>query len=154
VTQEQAVQQGAHLQLLQNLIEQHAVVAYAEKLGIHAGPRQVADVIYQLAPVRSGVGGGFDRDAYQRLLQTYGYSDAEFAELQRGGIEMSMMSRAMTAGLRAPSSFGKLALAFESETRTVSMAVAPASLVGTIAPPTPAQLQAFYQDHAEQLRLP
>lgn len=154
VTQEQAVQQGAHLQLLQGLIEQHAAVAYAEKLGIHAGVRQVADAIYQLGAVRTGVGGGFDRDSYLRLLQNFGYSEPEFTTLQRGQIETNIMAQAMTAGLRAPTSFGKLALAFESESRTISMAEAPASLVGTVAPPTPAQLQTFYQDNAERLRLP
>src|SRR5262249_25464095 len=58
------------------------------------------------------------------------------------------------AGVRAPASFGKLALAFESETRVISMAEAPAAIIGAIAPPTDAQIQQFYQENAAALRTP
>jgi peptidyl-prolyl cis-trans isomerase D len=56
--------------------------------------------------------------------------------------------------VRAPSSFGAMALTYQTETRVVSIAEAPASAAGAIPPPNEAQLRTFYEESAEQLRVP
>ena len=154
ITKQQAIQQGFHLQLLDSLISRHALQEYAEKLGIHVGVMQVADAIRQMPAARGGLNGGFDQQTYSQFLRELGYSPVEFETEQRGALEMNLMMQALTAGIRAPASFGKLALAFDSETRVVSMAEAPGALVGNIPDPDATQLQAFYEDNRDAFRVP
>ena len=154
ITQAEAIEQGVHRRILESLIEQHAVRAYAEKLGIHASLQQIAESIRQMPATHGGISGTFDRATYVQLLQRFQYSEPEFEDEQRGFIETDMFGRAVTDGVRAPSSFGKLALAFSSEQRVVSVAEAPMALAGNVPNPDAQQLQAFYEDSREQLRVP
>lgn len=154
VTREEAIAQNVHRALLEQLIERAAMHSYAEKLGIHADPSQVAEAIRQIPGVRGGVAGGFDETSFDRLLQENGYSRGEFLQQARDDIAAGMVIRAMTAGVHAPASYGAAVLAFQSETRTISIAEAPLTLIGNLPPPTPEQLQAFYRENADNLRLP
>lgn len=154
ISQEEAIQAGLHRRILESLIARNAMYAYAEKVGVAASDRQVADRIRQIPNVLNPVTGAFDQDAYRQFLATLGYSQGEFEHDIRGDMTTQMLMGTLVAGVRAPSSFGELAFVYQGETRTVTIAEAPVSVVGTIAPPTEAQLQTFYQESAEQLRVP
>src|SRR5262249_25191172 len=65
-----------------------------------------------------------------------------------------MLMQSLTAGVRPPSSFTSLFIAFETERRTISLAEISAAQAGAIAAPTDQQIQTFYQEHREQLRTP
>lgn len=155
VTRDQAIAQNIHMALLEQLIERKGMHVYADKLGVKTDDHQVAEAIRNIPGLRSGVGGGFDEAAYARVLQEAGYaSTRQFEDEARGDIAAGMLVRAMSQGVRAPASYGALVIAFESETRTISLAEAPASLVGTIPQPTATQIQAFYEDNAQNLQMP
>ncbi len=154
ISQEEAIQAGLHRRILESLIARNAMYAYAEKVGVAASDRQVADRIRQIPNVLNPVTGAFDQDAYRQFLATLGYSQSEFEHDIRGDMTTQMLMGTLVAGIRAPSSFGELAFVYQGETRTVTIAEAPASVAGTIAAPTEAQLQTFYQESAEQLRVP
>lgn len=154
VSRSDAIGQGLHLQLLQNLIERRAVADYAKRLGIVASDAQVANAIREAHVAENPLTGTFDRGRYLQFLQEIRYSQPEFEQEQRNDIASTMVLDAMTTGTRAPASFGALLLAYESERRMISVAAAPAALVGNVAPPTDAQLQAYYQELAQALRTP
>jgi peptidyl-prolyl cis-trans isomerase D len=154
VTQQDAVDQGLHLQLLERLIGRRAIDAYAEKVGVSASNTMVANFIRQMPPVLNPVTGNFDEAAYDNLLNQLNFSRVEFEEEIRGDITRQMVLEPLLAGVRAPSSFGAAALAYEAETRVVTLAEAPASAAGTIPNPTEAQLQMFWEESQEQLRVP
>jgi len=154
ITQAEAVEAGYHLQLLEDMIARYAMYEYAEKLGVSAGDAMVARRIRELPPVTNPVTGQFDQGAYDAFLQQLRYTRPEFEETIRGDLTTNMLMEALIAGARAPSSFGAMVFTYETETRVVSIAEAPASAVGTIPPPNEAQLQAFYEENQERLRIP
>jgi peptidyl-prolyl cis-trans isomerase D len=72
----------------------------------------------------------------------------------RGDLIRQMLADAMTSGVRAPSSYGDLLYTYNAETRVVSVAMAMANTVGAIPAPTQEQLQTFWTDNQDALRLP
>jgi peptidyl-prolyl cis-trans isomerase D len=130
------------------------VGAYAEKIGVSASDAQVAERIRTFPTTLNPMTGQFDVTAYDRFLRQYGYSRPEFEAEMRNELTANMIFDAMTVGARAPSSFGKLVLAYESERRTVSLAEAPAALAGQIPAPNDAQIQAFYEENQANLQVP
>lgn len=154
ISQQEAVEAGVHLRLLEGLITRTAIYAYAEKLGVSASDALVAERIRQIPAVQNPLSNAFDEDSYLQFLNQYGYTQSEFEADMRGDLTSEMLRQALTIGVRAPSSFGALALAYESETRVVSVAEAGAGLVGRIPDPTEAQVQDFYEDNAAALQVP
>ena len=154
VTQQEAVENGLHMQLLDTLIARAALRSYFEKIGISASNAQVAERIRQLPPAINALTGTFDAGQYDRFLADYRFTRFEFENDVREDITAEMLVQAMTAGVRAPSSYGAAALAYESEMRVVSIAEAPMAAAGSIPPPTDAQLQVFYEENQEALRIP
>ncbi len=154
LTQQEAIDEGIHLRLLDRMIMRLALYNFSDRLGISASDADVAQTIRDIPAVTNPVTGAFDETAYARFLNELGYSRTEFENDIRGDITINMMMQALVTGVRAPSSYGALAVAYQAETRTVSIAEAPASAVGTIPPPTEPQLQAFWEENQERLRIP
>ncbi len=154
ISQQEAIDAGLHLRLLEGLINRVAMYVYAEKLGVSASDEQVADRIRQIPAVNNAVTGSFDQATYDAFLQQMGYSQNEFESDVRGDLTTQMLVQALAVGVRAPSSFGAMTYAYDAETRVVSVAEVPWAAVGQIPQPNDAQIQAFYEDRQEQLRLP
>lgn len=154
MSQTQAIEAGVHLQLLENMIARYALYEYAEKIGVSASDATVAQRIREIPAVSNPVTGEFDEAAYDGFLQQLGYARPDFEADIRGDLTTNMLMEALIAGTRAPSSFGALALAYETEQRVISLAEAPASAVGQIPAPTEAQLQTFWEESQERLRIP
>lgn len=154
ISQQEAVDAGLHLRLLEGMINRVAMYWFAEKIGVSASDAQVAARIREIPATHNAVTNAFDETAYDSFLQQLGYNRAEFEQDVRGDLTTQMLMESLASGVRAPSSFGALAYAYDAETRVVSIAEAPAAAVGTIPQPTEPQLQAFYEDNQQQLRLP
>ncbi|HET9230698.1 MAG TPA: SurA N-terminal domain-containing protein [Vitreimonas sp.] len=154
ISQSDAIEAGLHLQLLERMIARYAMLEYAEKVGVSVSNASVAEQIRQIPSVANPVTGAFDEAAYDAFLQQLGFSRTEFEEEIRGEATTNMVMEALIAGVRAPSSFGALAFAYETEQRVISLAEAPASAVGQIPAPTEAQLQTFWEESQERLRVP
>lgn len=154
LTRPQAVEANIPARILESLIERRAMHLYAQKLGVHGSNAQAAEQIRNLPAAQNQLTGRFDRDGYKRFLQEVGYSAGEFETELRNDIAAGQLMQAMTAGLRAPSSFGAMMLAYQSERRIVSVAEVSGSRAGEIPQPTPAQLQAFYEDNRAAFAVP
>lgn len=154
VSQQDAIDAGLHTRLLERIIGRNAVFVYTEKVGVSASDTLVADRIRQIPAVLNPVSGAFDETAYAQFLDQMRYSRRDFEEEIRGEITAQMLMSSLVAGVRAPTSFGALYYAYNAETRVVTIAEAPASAVGQVPAPTEAQLQTFWEENAERLRLP
>ncbi len=154
VSQAEAIEAGLHNRILESLIARTAVEAYAEKIGVSASDVMVAERIRTFPTTLNPMTGQFDRASYEQFLQQYGYSQPEFEREIRNELTANMLFDSLTLGARAPSSFGKMLLAYSSERRTVSVAEAPAALVGQIPQPNDAQIQAFYEENQANLQVP
>jgi peptidyl-prolyl cis-trans isomerase D len=154
ISQADAIEAGAHLQVLESMIARYAMHEYAEKIGVSAGDATVAQRIREIPSVMNPVTGQFDQPAYDAFLQELGYTGPEFEEDIRGDLTTNMLMEALIAGSRAPSSYGALAFAYETEQRVITLAEAPATAAGQIPAPTEAQLQTFWEESQERLRVP
>jgi len=154
ITQQEAIDGGLHNQILEGLSTRLSLYAYADKIGVSASNRQVGDAIREFPQVLNPVTRQFDPLAYQSFLRQIEYTQPEFENMMRGDMTNQMVMEALIAGIRSPSSYGALMLSYQTETRVVSLAELPASAVGAIAPPTDAQIQAFYAENAANLRVP
>jgi peptidyl-prolyl cis-trans isomerase D len=154
VTQQEAIDSGFHLRLLEGLIGRRATYAYATKVGVDASNRMVADRIREIPAVNNPVTGTFDQTAYAQFLQQLRYSQGEFEEDIRGDLTRNMLLSSLSVGGRTPTSYAALQYTYLAESRVVSIAQAPASAIGAIAAPTEEQLTQFYQEQRDNLRLP
>lgn len=154
LTQQEAIDAGMHTRLLESMIGRNAIYAYADKLRVSVSDAQVAARIREIPAVLNPVTGAFDETAYDSFLGQLRYSRADFEHDVRGDMTLQMLMDSLVAGTRAPSSFGALAVAYEGETRTISIAEGPAPALNSIQAATEAQLQTFYEESQEQLRLP
>ncbi|MBL8545192.1 MAG: SurA N-terminal domain-containing protein [Hyphomonadaceae bacterium] len=154
ISQQDAIDAGLHMRLLEGMINRVAMYVYAEKIGVSASDAQVAQRIRDIPAVHNAVTGEFDEQAYASFLTQMRYSRPEFEQDVRGDLTTAILLQSLMAGVRAPSSFGALTYAYDAETRVVSVAEAPASAAGAIPAPTEAQVQAFYEDNQQNLRLP
>lgn len=154
ITQQEAIEAGVHLRLLEGMISRFALYNYADKIGVSVSDATVAERIREIPAVINPVTGSFDESAYDAFLQQLRYTRQEFEQDIRGDLTIDMMMEPLAAGVRAPSSYGALAFTYQTETRVVSIAEAPASAVGAIPPPNEAQLQAFWEENQERLRVP
>jgi peptidyl-prolyl cis-trans isomerase D len=154
VTRQEAIEEGLHLRVLERMIGRRALDAYADRINVSASDAQVAEAIRQMQALRNPVTGAFDQTAYETMLSQLGFTRTEFEEEIRAEITRGMFMEALTVGSRAPSSFGAILFTYETETRIVSLAEASASAVGQIPAPNEAQLQAFWEENQERLRVP
>lgn len=154
ISQQDAIDAGLHTRLLEGMINRVAMYWFADEIGVSASDSQVAARIREIPATHNAVTNTFDETAYDTFLQQLGYSRSEFEQDVRGDLTTRMMMESLVGGVRAPSSYGALAYAYDAETRVVSIAEAPAAAVGVIPQPTEPQLQAFYEDNQQQLRLP
>lgn len=151
---QEAIDDGRHLQVLDALIGRRAVYAYVERLGVGVSDAQIAERIREIPAARNPVTDAFDANAYTRFLSEAGYTQTSFEDEIRGELSANMALEAMVAGARAPSSFGALALIFNTESRVISIAEAEGSVLDAVPPPTEAQLQEFYRESQARLRIP
>jgi peptidyl-prolyl cis-trans isomerase D len=80
MTQQEAVDQGLHLRLLEGIIARHAMTNYAEKLNVSVSNTQVAATIRDIPSVTNPITGAFDEAAYNNFLSQLRYGRGEFEE--------------------------------------------------------------------------
>ncbi|MGE0661786.1 MAG: SurA N-terminal domain-containing protein [Hyphomonadaceae bacterium] len=154
VSRQDAIDAGQHRRVLEGMIARLAMYWFADSIGVSTSDTQVANFIRNIPATRNAVTGNFDETAYSDFLQREGYSREEFEGVIRGDLTTEMVMQSMVAGVRAPASYGALLYTYTAEQRVVSVAEAPASAAGAIPQPTEAQIQAFWEDNQDNLRVP
>ncbi len=149
-----AIEAGLHLRLLDSMIQRRAMHHFAREAGVAVSDAQVAEALREIPAATDPITGRFNREAYFSFLNEVGYTPGEFETEMREDLAAGQLMQAATGGLRAPSSYGALILAFQSERRTVSVAEVTQARVGQIPAPTEPQVQAFYEDNAEAFKVP
>jgi len=155
MSSQDAIDQGGHLQLLENIIANRAINAYADHIGVSASDQQIGAMVRRFPALRNPITGQVDEAAYRQFLNDRNYpNEAEFLRDIRGDLTGNMILQSMVTGTRAPTSYGALILAFQSETRVVTIAEGTTATIGAIPQPNDAQIQAFYEDNQDGLRIP
>jgi len=154
ISKQEAVDANLHMRLINQLVNQRVFDALARRADVSASDSMVARSIQETPAFRNPVTGAFDAATYRSLLAQNRISTELYENDVRGEMVRNQLADALVAGLRPPSSFGRMAIAFESERRTISIAAITPDRVGAPPAPTDAEIEAFYKAQSESFALP
>lgn len=151
-TAEQAARQGLVEQLIDQMSGIEALEQFAERQKLaysdQAIDRQIAAIpAFQIA-------GRFDQTTYEQALAAQRLSDRELRQGLRGDALRQQLLVPVTYGTQAPRALGEPYASLLLEQRRGQVATVPAASIKDIAPPTDAQINAFYKANIGRYTLP
>ncbi|MDC7674805.1 peptidyl-prolyl cis-trans isomerase [Asticcacaulis machinosus] len=154
ITNEDAVNQGLHVRLLEEMASMESLSSYLEKSGIKPSAKMVVDQLRKYPMFFDSITNRFDEDKYTQFLGQQGLTNTKFEQLIRDDIAANHFGNAAAAGMKLPRVYGALAAAYGMENRDVSLFILSPANVEQPAQPNDAQLTAFYNENKERLRRP
>jgi len=155
LTYEEAVKEGLHVRIMEELADMDSVSAWLVKAGLRPSAKVVADQIAKYPIFFDSVTGKFDKAKYQEQLATQmKMSQSKFEQLINDDIANRQFIESATAGMKTPRIYAAMMSAYRVEARDVSFLVVTPDNVQTPADPTDAELKTFYDDNKERLRRP
>jgi peptidyl-prolyl cis-trans isomerase D len=153
LTSEQARAFGFDRQVLQQTLAEAALDEEARRLRLGQSTDETLKTIYN-DPNFKGVNGSFDPQRFQGLMRQMGYSEQRFIAEQRRVSLRRQIVGSIAAGLE-PSKVQLETLArFQNEQRSIEYVKLGAAQAGTIDPPSPEALAAYFEDHKALFRAP
>jgi peptidyl-prolyl cis-trans isomerase D len=153
LTPEQARAFGLDRQVLQQTIAEAALDEEARRMGLGQSEAEAMRTIYS-DPNFKGLNGQFDPQRFQSMIRQFGYSEQRYlAEQRRVGLRRQIAGT-ISAGLEPPKSLIDAMLRFQNEQRSIEYIKLDAAQAGTIDPPSPETLAAYFDDHKTQFRAP
>jgi peptidyl-prolyl cis-trans isomerase D len=153
LTMDQARAFGLDRQVLQQVIAEAAFDDNARQLGLGQSDAQTMRMIYS-DPNFKGVSGNFDPARFQATIRQVGYTEQRYISDQRRVSLRRQIANTITAGLEPPKTLIDALVRFQSEQRTIDYVKLDAAQAGTIDPPSPEALAAYFDDHKTQFRAP
>jgi len=153
LTMEQARAFGFDRQVLQQIIAEAALDEEARRLGLGVSDAEIMRGIYT-DPLFKGVGGGFDPQRFQSIVRQMGYTEPHYLADRRKIALRRQIVDTMTAGLQPSKTLLEALSRFQNEQRSIEYIKLGAAQAGTIDPPSPETLAAYFDDHKAQFRAP
>ena len=154
ISNEDFVKAGTHLQMIEQLANRTAVLAWLDKIGVKPSARLIVDQIAKTPDFFNNVTGKFDRDTYRSVLARNDMTEAQFETRQRDQLAINQFFDAAMAGLKTPRIFASSYAAVNMQKRDTSVFVLAPANVAKVAPPSDAELLAYYKLHAKDLAKP
>jgi peptidyl-prolyl cis-trans isomerase D len=153
LTQEQARAFGFDRQVLQQTIAEAALDEKARQLGLGQSDAETMRVILA-DPNFKGMNGAFDPQRFQMIIRQFGYTEARYLADQKRVSLRRQLTNTITAGLTPSNTLMEALSRFQNEQRSVEYVKLGATQAGTIDPPSPETLAAFFDEHKTQFRAP
>jgi peptidyl-prolyl cis-trans isomerase D len=153
LTMEQARAFGLDRQVLQQTIAEAALDEEARRLGLGQSNDETMRMIFN-DPSFRGVNGAFDPARFQTVIRQFGFSEQRFIAEQRRVSLRRQIAGTITAGLEPPKVLMEALARFQNEQRSIEYVKLDAAQAGTIDPPSPETLAAYFDDHKAQFRAP
>src|SRR3954467_7189649 len=153
LTSDQARAFGLDRQLLQQTIAEATLDEEARRLGLGQSDAETMRMIVN-DPNFKGVGGNFDPQRFQALIRQFGFSEQRYIADQRRVSLRRQIAGTITAGLEPPKTMIEALSRFQNEQRSIEYVKLDAAHAGTIDPPSPETLAAYFEDHKAQFRAP
>src|SRR4051812_9824716 len=153
LTMDQARAFGIDRQLLQQTIAEAALDEDARRLGLGQSDAETMRAIVN-DPNFKGVGGNFDPQRFQALIRQFGFSEQRYVADQRRVSLRRQIAGTISAGLEPPKALIEALSRFQNEQRSIEYVKLDAAHAGTIDPPSPETLAAYFEDHKAQFRAP
>jgi peptidyl-prolyl cis-trans isomerase D len=153
LTSEQARAFGLDRQVLQQTIADAALDEEARRMGLAQSQEETMRLIYG-DPNFKGLGGNFDPARFQATIRQFGYTEQRYlAEQRRLGLRRQIATT-VSAGVEPPKVLIDAMTRFQNEQRSMEYVKLDAAQAGTIDPPSPEALAAYFEDRKTQFRAP
>lgn len=150
---EQARAFGIDRQVLQQTLAEAALDEEARRMGLNQSDEEVLRTIYA-DPNFRGLNGQFDPQRFAAVIRNAGYSEGRYiAEQRHVGLRRQIAST-VSAGIEPSKVMVEALTRFQNEQRSIDYVTIGAAQAGTIAPPSPEALAAYFEDHKAQFRAP
>ena len=153
LTMDQARAFGLDRQVLQQTIAEAALDEEARRLGLGQSDAETMRMIFS-DPNFRGVNGSFDPQRFQAVIRQYGFSEQRYVADQRKVSLRRQIAGTISAGLAPPKVMIEALSRFQNEQRSIEYVKLDAAQAGTIDPPSPETLAAYFDDHKTQFRAP
>jgi peptidyl-prolyl cis-trans isomerase D len=153
LTMDQARAFGFDRQVLQQILAEAALDEDARRLGLGVSNPELMRAIFA-DPLFRGVGGGFDPQRFQGMIRQMGYTEPRYLADRRKETVRRQITDTMTAGLQPSKTLLEALSRFQNEQRSIEYVRLTAAQAGTIDPPSPETLAAYFDDHKAQFRAP
>jgi peptidyl-prolyl cis-trans isomerase D len=153
LTQEQARLFGLDRQVLQQVVAEAALDEETRRMGLGQSDAEVMRVITN-DPNFKGLNGQFDAARFQAVLRQAGFTEQRYLAEQRKLSLRRQITGTITSGLEPPKPMLEAITRFQNEQRSIDYIKLDAAQAGTIDPPSPETLAAYFEDHKVQFRAP
>ncbi len=148
-----AMRAGLMRQTLDELVVGQAVINHAYALGLAAPDEWVRRTVFAI-PAFQDASGHFDHAQLDRLLTTRRWTEAHFLDLVREDLVQRQLIEQVRVGAAAPEELTRRIFGFAAEQRVAQIASLPFGAVPPPAPPAPAVLQRWYDNHPDDYARP
>ncbi len=153
LTPDQARAFGLDRQVLQQTIAEAALDEEARRLGLGQSDAETMRVIFN-DPNFKGANGAFYPARFQATIRQFGFTEQRYIADQRKVSLRSQIAGAISAGVEPPKLTIEALSRYQNEQRSVEFVKLDAAQAGTIEPPSPEALAAYFDDHKIQFRAP
>src|ERR1700688_2647742 len=153
LTADQARAFGVDRQVLQQTIAEAALDEEARRLGLGQSDAETMRVILN-DPNFKGVSGNFDPQRFQATIRQFGFTEQRYLADQREVSLRRQIAGTISAGLEPSKAMIEALSRFQNEQRGIEYVKLDAAQAGTIDPPSPETLAAYFDDHKTQFRAP
>jgi len=150
-TPEQALQLGIPTAVIAKLASDAAINQTAVKLGIGVSDAKLADMVRTDSSF-FGVLGTFDRSIFNQVLQSSGYTEAEYFDLQARAARRQQVAIGLFAGTAIPATAATLLNRYRNDTRTVEYFTLNGTSLASIPTPTEDDLAAYLKANQKNFR--
>ncbi len=153
LTMDQARAFGLDRQVLQQTIAEAALDEEARRMGLGQSDAETMRMIYA-DPNFKGVSGAFDPQRFQATIRQFGFTEQRYIADQRRVSLRRQIAGTVSAGLEPPKVLIEALSRFQNEQRSIEYVKLDAAQAGTIDPPSPETLAAYFDEHKTQFRAP
>jgi peptidyl-prolyl cis-trans isomerase D len=153
LTMDQARAFGIDRQVLQQTIAEAALDEDARRLGLAQSDDETMRTILS-DPNFKNLDGKFDPARFQAVIRQFGFTEQRYIADQRRVSLRRQIAGTISAGLEPPKATIEALSRFQNEQRSIEYVKLDAAQAGTIDPPSPEALAAYFEDQKNQFRAP
>ncbi len=153
-TPDDFVNAGQHLAMIDQLAQETGFNAWLDSIGIKPSVTLISEQLRKTPAFVDPITGHFDKSTYIRMLGQNGLDPKTFEQELSDQIATAQYGDAALAGIKAPRIAAVVDAAFATQTRDASLFLLSPDTVTKPAPPTDADLMAFYKDHTKDMVIP
>lgn len=153
LSMDQARAFGLDRQVLQQTVAEAALDEEARRMRLGMSDAETMRMIYA-DPNFKGVSGAFDPQRFQATIRQFGFTEQRYIADQRKVSLRRQIAGTVSAGLEPPKVMIEALSRFQNEQRSIEYVKLDAAQAGTIDPPSPETLAAYFDEHKTQFRAP